>query len=848
MYKKLFASESKATSFFSSFSSWFAFSLSALLLAACAGGGGGGGGGGSTSTPAPVARAIPLERGVNVSWDNPSLREREGEGVYEIRVSWEPAASVRRGSAGAADVRRNQFLDRDGDGFLFYGEAARYVGPAVDDDKCPSYADPNNADTAPEGEGETVSIGDLCDPANDEFEGRGDAGLENELSYIPAADSLTVLWQNPDAPVVYGSEVVTHEVPTEGQAGAVDLSSYVPDGSVNLRWTNPTVTITVPDGAGGELAVEFFTISTYNSTDGEAEKPFGDTIRYDATGGSPTFSSLAGGTVSYAYDTSVFDGSKDGSYRLEVVANYADEGRVTVASFCFDHTAADTTMDPPIVRDLSVAAGVCDRSQDQLGMRTVRVSETQEVSIDHFVLAWRPTEANSQWEEITLNSAQETEVLYDFSSADSPTYTSYVLRPQDFNLAEDVRFDGTLEVSLSLQAYYVNVTEDGEDELVPIAVEEQTPANAAKADLTNFVTVGPNFDGDALADAVDADADNDGILNADEGEGLSAEVLVRLTAEGRDLARESAIKGSFVLPAYSTANSFLYDSESPFYILEGLATASAYRIRVEVVTGDFESEDGLARRVSYIPVAEDFGGGEFRIGALPEDIRRGVLAGEVAEVVTGVNTDGDAVPDSIETDDDGDGLNDDIEEGGGSLTTVVTIDGSEEQRDCSLLRDCDGDGLADGEELSRTIIVRAENGTTQEEVILCVVLADCDGDGLSDKDEFDSDLSNRTSGVNCLFFADCDSDGVSDAQDALPVDETETADEDGDGVGDNADLCDMVANANNGDRDGDGLGDVCDPLDTSVYADYDAFFSIIPAGSDGLVFRVGDAAAGLWGG
>ena len=49
MYKKFFVSESKDTSLFSSFSSWFAFSLSALLLAACAGGGGSGGG--STSAP-----------------------------------------------------------------------------------------------------------------------------------------------------------------------------------------------------------------------------------------------------------------------------------------------------------------------------------------------------------------------------------------------------------------------------------------------------------------------------------------------------------------------------------------------------------------------------------------------------------------------------------------------------------------------------------------------------------------------------------------------------------------------------------------------------------------------------
>ncbi len=57
---------------------------------------------------------------------------------------------------------------------------------------------------------------------------------------------------------------------------------------------------------------------------------------------------------------------------------------------------------------------------------------------------------------------------------------------------------------------------------------------------------------------------------------------------------------------------------------------------------------------------------------------------------------------------------------------------------------------------------------------------------------------------------DCNSSSSGDACDAFPNDSTETVDNDGDGVGDNADNCPAVANADQLDTDGDGIGDVCD--------------------------------------
>ncbi|MCK5690471.1 DUF1566 domain-containing protein [Myxococcota bacterium] len=57
---------------------------------------------------------------------------------------------------------------------------------------------------------------------------------------------------------------------------------------------------------------------------------------------------------------------------------------------------------------------------------------------------------------------------------------------------------------------------------------------------------------------------------------------------------------------------------------------------------------------------------------------------------------------------------------------------------------------------------------------------------------------------------DYDGDGVPDREDTFPTDETETADTDTDGLGDNADNCPEIANADQADLDSDGLGDVCD--------------------------------------
>jgi len=140
------------------------------------------------------------------------------------------------------------------------------------------------------------------------------------------------------------------------------------------------------------------------------------------------------------------------------------------------------------------------------------------------------------------------------------------------------------------------------------------------------------------------------------------------------------------------------------------------------------------------------------------------------------DSDGDGVPNQedsfpddacADTDTDGDGLPDTIEEG---CQTDLQEDG-----------DDDGDGLSD--------LLDAFPLDSSE-------WSDLDGDGIGDNADTDDD-----------------DDGVPDSVDAFPNDESETVDLDGDGIGDNADT----------DDDGDGVNDSSDPfpLNSEEWSDHD---------------------------
>ena len=111
-----------------------------------------------------------------------------------------------------------------------------------------------------------------------------------------------------------------------------------------------------------------------------------------------------------------------------------------------------------------------------------------------------------------------------------------------------------------------------------------------------------------------------------------------------------------------------------------------------------------------------------------------------------------------------------------------------------------------------------------------VLSPDRDGDGSPDNtDEFPLDSSESADtdgdGVGNNADSDDDNDGVADAVDVFPLDSTETVDSDGDGVGDNSDAfpanssesldtdADGIGNNADSDDDGDGLSDLNETQD-----------------------------------
>jgi hypothetical protein len=193
--------------------------------------------------------------------------------------------------------------------------------------------------------------------------------------------------------------------------------------------------------------------------------------------------------------------------------------------------------------------------------------------------------------------------------------------------------------------------------------------------------------------------------------------------------------------------------------------------------------------------------------------------------VTMVDFDEDGIANSLDTDDDGDGVldvsdefpldstesvdtdsdgvgnnSDNDDDDDGVLDTTELIDGTD-----PLNSDSDADGVSDG--------LEATNGTNP-------LVADTDGDGLTDSEEAvegtnplkpDTDDDGLVDGDEVIIgtnpnLPDTDGDGSNDKNDEFPTDENEIRDTDLDGIGDNAD----------DDDDGDGIPDFSDvyPLDT----------------------------------
>ncbi len=195
---------------------------------------------------------------------------------------------------------------------------------------------------------------------------------------------------------------------------------------------------------------------------------------------------------------------------------------------------------------------------------------------------------------------------------------------------------------------------------------------------------------------------------------------------------------------------------------------------------------------------------------------------------TPLDTDGDGLCDAgVDDDDDGDGVNDTTEDTGCSLLTDcdgdgVTDDIDSHDTDANETVDSDGDGIGDNSDSD----VDGDGYGNDYDAFPTdsSEWADNDGDGIGDNSDDDDDTCDYADGTDlgdtdndnttanetatCGTFTGLGSgaydfypgDGVNDSVDLFPFNPAETADNDGDGFGNNMDY----------DDDNDGIGDGLD--------------------------------------
>ena len=166
-----------------------------------------------------------------------------------------------------------------------------------------------------------------------------------------------------------------------------------------------------------------------------------------------------------------------------------------------------------------------------------------------------------------------------------------------------------------------------------------------------------------------------------------------------------------------------------------------------------------------------------------------------------LDSDGDGLGNNNDTDDDNDGIDDDLDNDGDGDGVNNEDDAFPDDPD--EWNDTDGDGYGDNSDVF-------PNNSTEWE--------DTDGDGIGDNSDDDADgdgVPNDEDGLplNPNESSDSDNDGIGNNQDAFPNDANEQYDTDSDGIGDNSDT----------DDDNDGVEDIADafPLDPNESLDTD---------------------------
>ncbi|PCJ32700.1 MAG: hypothetical protein COA99_16275, partial [Moraxellaceae bacterium] len=171
-----------------------------------------------------------------------------------------------------------------------------------------------------------------------------------------------------------------------------------------------------------------------------------------------------------------------------------------------------------------------------------------------------------------------------------------------------------------------------------------------------------------------------------------------------------------------------------------------------------------------------------------------------------LNADNDSFGDVCDSDLDGDG----VENSTDNCPAVPNTDQADDNQDGAgnaCENDSDEDGAIDKDDNCPSI-PNADQADADNDNKGDACDNDDDGDGIPDE----LDHGQNAEGIACSLLADCDGDQTGDADDAFPFDATETMDTDGDFVGDNADNCPAIPNADQADTNDNGVGDICDGM------------------------------------